>query len=158
MGNEPSKRSSCRKSADDRASKSNDGSTMGPLEALSSSLCELCSPILKTNETQQADVDFDPSSGKHKTGRSTHHQPSSRAKTRPTTNTATHDKSDRSIKTSIKNVQLDVSGAKGGDKKPAIPTDESAHTFAASLASSSHYRKGNDYVMITDAMSDVRVK
>lgn len=158
MGNEPSKKSSSRKSGDG-ASKST-GSSMGPLEALSSSLCELCSPVLN-HDSQKADVDStaDPSSGKHKTGRSNHQQTTSRSKTRQTTNVTSHpDKSDRSIKTSIKNVQLDVTGLKAVEKKRVIPTDESAHTFAASLASSNHLRKGNDYVMITDALSDVRVK
>lgn len=38
-----------------------------------------------------------------------------------------------------------------------IPMDESAHTFAPSMASvSGHYRRGGSPVMITDALSDVR--
>ena len=171
MGNEPSKKVSSKKSGD-VASKSSGGSKMGPLEVLSSSLCDLCSPILHDSSQQAPNVDStaasttptddipivtapdqtSSSSGKHKTGRSNHHQPASSS--RKKTHNTTVDKSDRSIKTSIRNVKLDVAGV---DKK-ITPADESAHTFAASRASSSHYRKGNDYVMITDAMSDVRIK
>jgi calcium-dependent protein kinase len=44
------------------------------------------------------------------------------------------------------------------NKKKQIPMDESAHTFAPSLNSASgHYRRGSSPVMITDALSDVRL-
>jgi calcium-dependent protein kinase len=40
-----------------------------------------------------------------------------------------------------------------------LPMDESAHTFAPSMASASgHFRRGASPVMITDALSDVRVQ
>lgn len=55
-----------------------------------------------------------------------------------------------------KHVHIDPT-AEIDKKKKKIPMDESAHTFAASLASASgHYRRGSP-VMITDALSDVRL-
>lgn len=150
MGNELSSK----KSSSSRAtSKSMGGGSFNPVDAIFS----LCSPA--TDDSQQlASADHTPAntSGKQKTGRSSY-QPTA-PRSRQTRTTGNADKSDRSIKTSIKNVQKDVSMKSADQRKKVVPTDDSCHTFAASLATQSgHYRKGNDYVMITDAMSDVRV-
>jgi calcium-dependent protein kinase len=59
-----------------------------------------------------------------------------------------------------KHVHIDPADIKeeSNDKKKQIPMDESAHTFAPSLNSASgHYRRGSSPVMITDALSDVRL-
>ena len=152
MGNELSSRKS---SSSRGASKSKGGGSTNPVEVISSTLFSLCSP--STDDSQQhASVDPAPP-GKQKTGRSSYQPTAPRSRQNRTT--ANPDKSDRSIKTSIKNVQKDVSMKSAEQRKKVVSTDDSCHTFAASLATQSgHYRKGNDYVMITDALSDVRVK
>ena len=155
MGNELSSK---KVSSSRATSKSKGGGSMNPIEAISSTLLSLCSP--GTDDSQQHAVDPAsqlPPSGKQKTGRSSYQPTAPRSRQNKTT--ANADKSDRSIKTSIKNVQKDVSMKSAEQRKKVVPTDDSCHTFAASLATQSgHYRKGNDYVMITDALSDVRVK
>jgi len=173
MGNEPSKRSSNKYRSGEGASKSaadenHNNHICGPMDVI----WKICAPggvPTDTTVSQQTDSLADSidiidivsstSSGKQKTGRSSYHgaPPRPRQTNRP--NAAVSDKSDKSIKTSIKNVQKDVSmkNANADQRKKIVPTDDSAHTFAASQ-STSHFRKGNDYVMITDALSDVRVK
>lgn len=152
MGNELSSRKS---SSSRGTSKSKGGGSLNPVEAISSTLCSLCSPGSGDSQ-QHASVDPAPP-GKQKTGRSSY-QPTA-PRSRKDRTTANPDKSDRSIKTSIKNVQKDVSMKSAEQRKKVVPTDDSCHTFAASLATQSgRYHKGNDYVMITDALSDVRVK
>jgi calcium-dependent protein kinase len=57
-------------------------------------------------------------------------------------------------------IKNETSTLPAGNKtaKPKLRMDESAHTFAPSTASASgHYRRGSSPVMITDALSDVRV-
>jgi calcium-dependent protein kinase len=56
-----------------------------------------------------------------------------------------------------KHVQINTANSKESSSgKRKYRMDESAHTFAPSVASSGHYRRGSP-VMITDALSDVRV-
>lgn len=155
MGNELSSK---RSSSSRATSKSKGSGSLNPVEAISSTLCNLCAPGIDDSQ-QHASVDPAPVTppGKQKTGRSSYQPTAPRTRNNRTTATAA-DKSDRSIKTSIKNVQKDVSMKSAEVRKKVVPTDDSCHTFAASAAQSGHYRKGNDYVMITDALSDVRVK
>ncbi|CAB9502579.1 MAP kinase-activated protein kinase 2 (Fragment) [Seminavis robusta] len=100
-----------------------------------------------------------PATSKQKTGRSGY-QPTAPRPPRQNNRTTATEKSDRSIKISVRNVQKDVS-MKSADqrRKQGTANDDSVKTFAASLAtqSANHYRKGNDFVMITDALSDVRI-
>ena len=151
MGNELSSKKSY---SSRTTSKSKGDSSMSPVEAISTTLLGLCSPGVDQSQ-QTASIDTTKPAGKQKTGRSSY-QPTA-PRTRQNRTTAV-DKSDRSIKTSIKNVQKDVSMKSADHRKKVVPADDSCHTFAASAAQSGHYRKGNDYVMITDAMSDVRVR
>ena len=164
MGNEPSKKSSGRYRSGEGASKSTKNGGLSSLSSPMEALWRICAPVASPvdNASQQTDsVDLNQivsseSSGKQKTGRSSYHGGTTRTKQNRATPSVT-DKSDKSIKTSIKNVQKDVSMKSADQRKKVVPTEDSAHTFAASQ-STSQFRKGNDYVMITDALSDVRVK
>jgi len=143
-------------------------------------MMNLCTPTIppggKLTDSVDLNVAFSSSqsapkpSGTQKTGRSTY-QPAVRPPRNPettnnarptsTTNTTTADKSeaDRSIKTSIRNVKIDVSSVKDtGEARHRLPVEDSVHTFAASQSTTPFRNRGNDYVMITDALSDVRVK
>jgi hypothetical protein len=143
---------------------------VSPVDSVSGAWCNLCSPFTLDSHDQQPAASIDTastyttplSSGKQRTGRSSYQQTEPRlpksAPNRVAGNTG--DRSDRSLKTSIKNVQKDVSMKSVDQRKKIVPADDSCHTFAASKATSSagNYRRGNDYVMITDALSDVRAK
>lgn len=169
MGNEPSKKSASRYRPGEGPSKSADG--MNPVEAMASTMMNLCTP--KTSNTQLTDsVDLNyahPSSsqtttepsqptGKQKTGRSSYHNAVPRPRQKP--KASAPDQADRSIKTSIKNVQKDVSMKTSEQRKRVVPMAmaDSVQTFAASQSTTPFRSRGNDYVMITDALSDVRVK
>ena len=162
MGNEPSKKSSSRYRPGEGPSKSTEG--LNPVAAITSTMMNLCTPMTGTQLTDSTDLNNLPSPppplpppGKQKTGRSSYHNTVPRPRQTRTTATAP-DKSDRSIKTSIKNVQKDVSMKTSEQRKRVAPMEDSAHTFAASQSTTPFRNRGNDYVMITDALSDVRVK
>jgi hypothetical protein len=174
MGNETSKNT---KGSRGTASKSI-GGIVSPVDTIitisGNAWCNLCSPFTSDSHNQQPAASIDPTNststmpssslGKQKTGRSSYQQTAPRApRTRNNTGRTSGsvpDKSDRSLKTSIKNVQKDVSMKSVDQRKKLAPTDESCFSFADGTAThgSSNYRRGNDYVMITDALSDVRVK
>ena len=177
MGNEPSKKASSR---GDKSSKSIASTFSGVGGLLSPPFCELfCTPSVSpataaTDESQIPDsvasTTPTPCAAGTPTdkqqnragGKSSQPVKNNNNAARPPKHPAsqTPDKSDRSIRNSVRNVQMDVTAIQNEQKKGMVPMGDSAHTFAASLAtaSSGHFRKGNDYVMITDALSDVRAK
>ena len=168
MGNEPSKKSASRYRPGEGPSKSADG--MNPVEAMASTMMNLCTPVTSNTQlTDSVDLNYTPPppsqtteppqpTGKQKTGRSSYHNAVPRPRKDP--KASVPDQADRSIKTSIKNVQKDVSMKTSEQRKRAVPMAmaDSVQTFAASQSTTPFRSRGNDYVMITDALSDVRVK
>lgn len=167
MGNEPSKKSSSRYRPGEGPSKSADG--MRPVETMVSTMMNLCTPVTSNAQlTDSVELNYapPPSSqtttippGKQKTGRSSYHNAVPRPRQNRTAVTVP-EQADRSIKTSIKNVQKDVSMKTSEQRKRNVPVPmaDSVQTFAASQSTTPFRNRGNDYVMITDALSDVRVK
>ena len=177
MGNEPSKKSASRYRPGEGPSKSTDG--MNPVEAMASTMMNLCTPVTSNAQlTDSVELNYAPPPrpssqttttlpppGKQKTGRSSYHNavvPPRKGQNNRTTATGPEQAADRSIKTSIKNVQKDVSMKTSAEqRKRGVPVGglaDSVQTFAASQSTTPFRNRGNDYVMITDALSDVRVK